>query len=198
MAEIDFWVMENAVAWIRKWLPHARDMTLSINVSPQKLLDDRLLKIIKKVLNDPLPAGWTLELEITESQAMEDVAKIQPVLEHISGMGIHIALDDFGSGYSTISHLIHFPLDKIKLDRNIVTGLQRHGGYRFLERIVGFCAITGCTILIEGVETQEELKQVRDSGVEVVQGFLFYPPLSGDALKAVLDSHTGPLPVPTR
>lgn len=187
MTEIDYWVLENAVGYIREHLADARDMILSINITPQTLMDRRLLKNIARVLNTPLPSGWTLEFEITESQDIGDLHHALPILKKINQMGILIALDDFGTGYSNISNLISLPLDKIKLDRAMVLGLQQPDGYAFLERIVKICALTNCTILIEGVENEDELLQVSTAGVDIVQGFHFYPPLSGGDLHQVLN-----------
>lgn len=190
MPEIDFWVLEHALDYVRENMSDAHDMTLSVNISPQTLSDYRLLHVVHKVMAKPLPAGWTLEFEITESQKIHEPVRVAKVLEYMRSRGIKIALDDFGSGYSTLHYLTRYPLDKIKLDRSMVLGLAKPDGFSFLQQVVKLCMVVQCEILIEGVETQKELEQVQLAGIEFCQGFLFYRPLPGKAICQLLaDQH---------
>lgn len=190
MPEIDFWVLEHALDYVRENMSDAQDMTLSVNISPQTLSDYRLLHVVYKVMAKPLPAGWTLEFEITESQKIQEPARVAEVLEYMRSRGIKIALDDFGSGYSTLHYLTRYPLDKIKLDRSMVLGLAKPDGFSFLQQVVKLCMVVQCEILIEGVETQKELEQVKLAGIEFCQGFLFYRPLPGKVIRQLLaDQH---------
>ncbi|MGB7799741.1 EAL domain-containing protein [Buttiauxella sp.] len=186
MPEIDFWVMEHALDYVREHMSDSEAMTLSVNISPQTLIDYRLLSVVRKVMATPLPAGWSLEFEITESQKVQDPVRVADVLEELRGLGIKIALDDFGSGYSTLHYLTRYPLDKIKLDRSMVLGLAKPDGFSFLQQVVKLCAVIQCEILIEGVETQDELELVQKAGIELCQGFLFYRPLPGNAVCPLL------------
>lgn len=179
MPEIDFWVMEHALSYVRENMSEAENMAISINISPQTLIDYRLLNVVRKVLAEPLPAGWKLEFEITESQKVQEPVRVAEVLEKMRNLGIKIALDDFGSGYSTLHYLTRYPLDKIKLDRSMVLGLAKPDGFNFLKQVVKLCTVIQCEILIEGVETAKELDQVNSAGIELCQGFLFHRPLPG-------------------
>lgn len=179
MSEIDFWVMEHTVNYIHESLQGASGLTISVNVSPQTLVDDRLFPIIDRILNRPLPPGCTLEFEITESQKVTDPDKVVFVLHELSKRGIRLALDDFGSGYSTLNYLTSYPLDKIKLDRSMVQGLVRPEGFNFLCQVVRLCKISRCALLIEGVETEDELMQAKAAGIPFCQGFFFHRPMSG-------------------
>lgn len=179
MPEIDFWVMENALDYVRENMSETESMTLSVNISPQTLVDYRLLHIVNKVLAKPIPAGWNLEFEITESQKVHEPVRVAEVLEKLRSLGIKIALDDFGSGYSTLHYLTRYPLDKIKLDRSMVLGLAKPDGFSFLQEVVKLCMVVKCEILIEGVETEDELEFVKMAGIELCQGFLFHRPLPG-------------------
>ncbi len=206
MADIDFWVIEQSINYLHQHLRSFKDMTLSVNVSAQTLLDKRLLTVISQVLEKPLPPGWTLEIEITETQAVIDPAGVIAILMQLKALGIRIALDDFGAGYSTLNYLTRYPLDKIKLDRSLVQGLSEKGGLQFLKQVTRLCRLTQCNLVIEGVETEDELRQVliegietdqelaqvRSVGIELAQGFLFWRPLSVDNLCVVLkENHHG-------
>lgn len=200
MADIDFWVIEQSVNYLHHHLQEFNEMTLSVNVSAQTLLDKRLFKVISQVLDKPLPPGWTLEMEITESQAVIDPVNVTSVLTKLKSMGIRIALDDFGAGYSTLNYLTRYPLDKIKLDRSLVQGLSENGGLQFLKQVTRLCRLTHCNLVIEGVETEDELRQVLiegietdqelaqvcSVGIELAQGFLFWRPLPVEKLCQVL------------
>ncbi len=179
MPEVDFWVMENALDYVRENMSETEGMTLSVNISPQTLVDYRLLHIVNTVLAKPLPAGWNLEFEITESQKVQEPERVAEVMGKLRSLGIKIALDDFGSGYSTLHYLTRYPLDKIKLDRSMVLGLSKPDGFNFLLQAVKLCMVIQCEILIEGVETEQELELVQKAGIELCQGFLFYRPLPG-------------------
>lgn len=186
MPEMDFWVMEHALDYVRENMSDAEDMTLSVNISPQTLVDYRLLNVVRKVLAKPLPTGWQLEFEITESQKVQEPVRVAEVLEKMRSLGIKIALDDFGSGYSTLHYLTRYPLDKIKLDRSMVLGLAKPDGFNFLRQVVKLCMVVKCEILIEGVETQDELAQVQMAGIEFCQGYFFHRPLPGNVVCQLL------------
>lgn len=186
MPEMDFWVLEHALDYVRENMSDAENMTLSVNISPQTLVDYRLLNVVRKVLAKPLPTGWQLEFEITESQKVQEPVRVAEILEKMRSLGIKIALDDFGSGYSTLHYLTRYPLDKIKLDRSMVLGLAKPDGFNFLRQVVKLCMVVKCEILIEGVETQDELAQVQLAGIEFFQGFLFHRPLPGNVVRQLL------------
>ena|GEM_PF-1621413 len=186
MPEMDFWVMEHALDYVRENMYDAEDMTLSVNISPQTLVDYRLLNVVRKVLAKPLPTGWQLEFEITESQKVQEPVRVAEVLEKMRSLGIKIALDDFGSGYSTLHYLTRYPLDKIKLDRSMVLGLAKPDGFNFLRQVVKLCMVVKCEVLIEGVETQDELAQVQMAGIEFCQGYFFHRPLPGNVVCQLL------------
>lgn len=204
MADIDFWVMEQAVSYLRQHLSHYTGMTLSVNVSPQTLTDKRLFNVISRILSEPLPKGWTLEIEITESQAVNAPEHVADILVQLKQRGIRIALDDFGAGYSTLNYLTRYPLDKIKLDRSLVQGLAKKGGLAFLRQVTKLCKITECHVVIEGVETEDELRQiliegveteqemalVRSAGIELAQGYLFWRPLPIKEICQVLEKNS--------
>lgn len=194
MPEMDFWVLENAIYHARYKFKQFSGMTLSINISPQTITDPRLLVIVDEALKDGMPTEWSLEFEITESQKITNPEELGFVIDVLRNKGIRVALDDFGSGYSTLSYLLKYRLDKIKLDRTLVTGLSLHHGGNFLKKVVHLCRTTCPVILIEGVETEQEYDECIDAGVDLIQGFLFYRPMPSDEVtKILLQDLTAPI-----
>jgi EAL domain-containing protein (putative c-di-GMP-specific phosphodiesterase class I)/cellobiose-specific phosphotransferase system component IIC len=190
MPEMDFWVLENAIAHTRSHFEKFSGMTLSINISPQTITDPRLLLIVDGALKDGMPTGWSLELEITESQKIKNPEELGCIINIFRNKGIRIALDDFGSGYSTLSYLLKYQLDKIKLDRTLVTGLSLPHGSNFLKQVVTLGRTACPHILIEGVETELEYDECMNSGVDSIQGFLFYRPMPSDELTKLLSKQS--------
>lgn len=188
MPEIDLWVLQSVVSTIRMQLSEFSGYTMSINMSPQTLSDTRLIPILKKCLTEPLPNGWALEFEITESQKINNPKSIAKCLVEIKKMGVKIALDDFGSGYSSISYLNEYDLDKIKIDRSLVQNLNKENGFDFLKNVVTLCQGTNALVLIEGVETESEKAMIYSAGVSYAQGYLFNRPLPFKSLYAFLDN----------
>ena len=129
-------------------------------------------------------------MEITESQRVKEPEQIIEVLAELRQLGIKIALDDFGSGYSTLSYLTQYELDKIKLDRTLVLGLAREGGEEFLHHVVQLCKSSGSLVLIEGVETEKEHQIVKNCGIHLAQGFLFHRPQPMNNLCKLLEVDT--------
>lgn len=186
MAEVDYWVLENAVNYVRDNMSHLRELTLAINISPQTLADYRLMSIIEQVLEKPLPEGWKLEFEITESQQLHNPEHVIEMINWLRTRNIKIALDDFGSGYATLAYLNQFSLDKIKLDRSLLQVLTTFNNPTFFSKVVELCHYEKTSLLAEGIETEEEYAKVKDAGVEYAQGFLFYRPLPGDEVCHIL------------
>ncbi|MEW7311186.1 EAL domain-containing protein [Buttiauxella gaviniae] len=190
MPEMDFWVLENAISHAREKLTFLPGMTLSVNISPQTITDPRLLVIVDDLLRQGIPSGCYLELEITESQKISNPEKLGSIISNLQEKGVKIALDDFGSGYSTLSYLLKYQLDKIKLDRTLVNGLSLPHGGKFLNQVVNLCRTSCSNILIEGVETELEYTECVKSGIDSIQGFLFYRPMPSEEINKLLLQHS--------
>ncbi len=128
-----------------------------------------------------------LELEITESVLLQDNEATLATLHQLRELGVRIAMDDFGTGYSSLSYLRSFPFDKIKIDRSFVRDLaeQRATAPAIVRAVAGLGASLGMTTTAEGVETVEQLAQVRAEGCTEVQGYLFSRPRRACDLPAV-------------
>lgn len=181
------WVLDEACAGIAR-LPepdHNLQM-LAINVSSLQLREPELVEQVVDALNNAQLTPDLLTLEITESLFIDDnqLPKVIDNLQVLRGMGVKIALDDFGSGFSGLRYLARLPVDSVKLDRGFINTsiTQRQQG--LVSGIVSLAHSLGLTVAAEGIETEEQLVEVSQSGCEFAQGYLFARPLP---LKRCLD-----------
>jgi diguanylate cyclase (GGDEF)-like protein len=175
------WVLRHACAEATSWPAHVK---VAINFSAVQFKDRNLPKMVFNALAaSGLPAE-RLEIEITESVLFENAEAVLAMLEEIHSFGVRIVLDDFGTGHSSLGYLRTFPFDKIKIDRSFVSDMS--GGSEAARAIVRAVACLGKDLGIatvaEGVETEDQLRHVRDEGCNEMQGFLFARPASAAAL----------------
>ena len=158
-------------AWIAQGLEPGR---MAVNLSARQFRQQELVEVIQQALAESGLPPHLLELEITESLAMDDVAFTRQVIGSLRALGVHSSLDDFGTGYSSLSHLSTLPFDVLKIDRTFVGGIGRQSSEAAIVRaVIALGHELGLTVVAEGVETLEELAFVREHGCDQVQGFLF-------------------------
>jgi diguanylate cyclase (GGDEF)-like protein len=150
------------------------DLTLAFNISPVQMRESSLgLRILTILAETGLPAS-RLELEITESALVDDEMMGQRTIDELRRAGIRIALDDFGTGYATMSQLLSFRFDKIKIDRSFVSRLGRDADSEVIVRaIIGLATGLGLSTTAEGIEDSTQLACVRSHGCQLGQGYLF-------------------------
>ena len=147
--------------------------------------DDLVPNLLNAIESADLDPG-AIVVEITESTAMEPLAIAN--IAAIKDSGVRIALDDFGTGYSNLASLRALPLDIVKLDKSIVTGITANSPSRaMLEGIVAMAHALGLQVVAEGVETKGELRVIEDTGCDLGQGFLFERPTAGSAIGRLLE-----------
>jgi EAL domain-containing protein (putative c-di-GMP-specific phosphodiesterase class I) len=159
-----------------------KSMTLAVNVSPVQIRDSNLVQKIHEVLfQTGLPAA-RLELEVTESVLIDDKVRALHVLQSLKNLGVSISLDDFGTGFSSLSTLIAFPFDKIKIDRSFVEDCSRNTQAALVTRtIIKMGMQMGCNIIAEGVQNEKHVAFLRAEGCKLMQGYLIGRPLSNEA-----------------
>ena len=124
-----------------------------------------------------------ITLEITESILIQSIDRAAEVLERLRQAGVHIALDDFGVGYSSLNYLSNLPVDIIKIDRSLTQQiLTNPKQYALLKSITDMAFVNGLEVVVEGVETQEEQKAIAASGVQYIQGYYYARPMAGGQL----------------
>ncbi|MBI4848825.1 MAG: EAL domain-containing protein [Nitrospirae bacterium] len=182
------WVLQQACLRLRSLqakYPSARPLTMSVNISSKQLFPS-LFKAVQKVLDETGVAPNTLILEITENMFMENVSTVSPLLSKLKDLHVQIHIDDFGTGYSSLSYLHHFPIDVLKIDRSFVTRIQRGENIEIVKAISTLAHSLNMEVIAEGVETEEQLTQIKSLNCEFAQGFLISRPLDDDNVEAFL------------
>ena len=158
-----------------------------MNLSALQFHDGDLAAEVCRALHQSGLAPNRLELEITETVLLEDTSKISEILHTMRNTGVRIAMDDFGTGYCSLSYLQSFPFDKIKIDQSFVRGLNDGTGSRAIVRAVTALANSlGMETVAEGVETMPQYDQVCADGCGEVQGYLFSRPRPANEVGAML------------
>ena len=186
--EIGDWVLRQAIAqqgrWVRQGLASG---TMAVNLSPRQMRAPDLAKRITSLLAEHGVAPDALELEITETALMEDVATAQRVLTELSRTGVKLAVDDFGTGYSSLAYLRSFPLNRLKIDRSFVRALGCDAHHESIARtIIVLAHSLDLSVVAEGVETEAQLSFLRANACEEMQGFLFSRALAVEDCESLL------------
>jgi diguanylate cyclase (GGDEF)-like protein len=178
------WVLREACRTAISWPAAVR---VAVNLSPVQFKNKRLYETVEAVLRESGLAPTRLELEITESLLLADNETTLKTLHRLRALGVRISMDDFGTGYSSLSYLRSFPFDKIKIDRTFMRDLKSKGdSLAIIKAVIGLGQSLGMSTTAEGIETEDQLAAVRDQGCNEVQGFLFSPPISAQAVTEML------------
>ncbi|MEM7461020.1 MAG: EAL domain-containing protein [Pseudomonadota bacterium] len=165
------------------------DTKVGINVSPLQLHSSRLLSLISRKLEETKIDPKRIELEITESVFLSDNAFILDRLRKLKDLGLRIAMDDFGTGFSSLAYLQRFPFDKLKLDQTFVRGIETSDQSRAIARAtISMAHALNLTVTAEGVESDVQAQFLRDHGCDELQGYLFSRPQDQSALIPYLRS----------
>jgi diguanylate cyclase (GGDEF)-like protein len=184
------WVLREACSAALMWPTDAR---VAVNLSPVQFKNKRLFETINGILSETGLPPTRLELEITESLMLNDSEQTLQTLHRLRAIGVRISMDDFGTGYSSLSYLRSFPFDKIKIDRSFMRDLESRGdSLAIIKAVIGLGHSLGMSTTAEGVETEEQLRAVREQGCNEVQGFLFSPPLEAVQVLTLLAKENRP------
>jgi len=152
---------------------------LSINISPKQLMEPNFVSNVINLTNEMAFDNRLVTLEITENVLINDLAKVQPILQSIRNNGLKLSLDDFGTGYSSLSYLSNLPIDEIKIDRSFIDKLLTNDQSESLVKtIIAIGQLCDLTVIAEGVETKEQYDHLRHYRCDLVQGYYFDRPLS--------------------
>jgi diguanylate cyclase (GGDEF)-like protein/PAS domain S-box-containing protein len=173
-------VLREACAAARRWSSEGSGFELvSVNLSPRQFSEEHLVDTIEAALTDTGLAPELLVLEITESVLIGDMLSTREKLNALRAMGVRIAIDDFGMGYSSLNYLRALPVDILKIDRSFVTGLGTGDSVDALvEAIVEMARVMGLETIAEAVEQPCEAERLRELGARLAQGFYFARPMS--------------------
>jgi EAL domain-containing protein (putative c-di-GMP-specific phosphodiesterase class I)/GGDEF domain-containing protein len=179
MEEVGLWVLNAACRQARAWEDQGLNgLKLAVNLSARQCRDPSLAKVIVRTLDRHGLRPESLELELTETAAMEDADRTRALLGELRDGGIGVAIDDFGAGYSSLSYLKNLPFSKLKIDREFVDRVdERRDSQAICAALVELSRRLDITVLSEGVERREEVDTLQALGCAVFQGYFFSPPL---------------------
>jgi EAL domain-containing protein (putative c-di-GMP-specific phosphodiesterase class I) len=164
---------------------------VAVNLSPMQFRRGRVVEdVLGALAESGLPAS-RLEIEITESVLLQDTPTTHAVLMQLHDAGVSISLDDFGTGYSSLSYLHRFPLQKVKIDRSFLRSSGADRSNKLLHGIARLSADLGMSVVVEGIETDEQLALVlAEPAITEAQGFLFSRPVPKRDIRALLSAAT--------
>lgn len=176
MPDVDFWVASEAVRQHLSWQEQGFELPITINISGATLASaehsERLLEILAR-------AHGKVSVEVTEDALVGDVLVTQRLIATLHGMGARFLIDDFGTGFSSLSYLHQFAVDAIKIDRSFVVALREPKGAQVLNGLLRFCETLNLGVVVEGVETREQLDFLQSSTELIIQGWYFSKALPG-------------------
>ncbi|HLH28678.1 MAG TPA: EAL domain-containing protein, partial [Acidimicrobiales bacterium] len=193
IGEIGRFVLRAACQQLVEWraVPGAGALTVAVNVSPYQLYDNRFVGEVRAALVDSGLPPSGLILELTESAFLSDTARVHHRLARLREIGVRIAIDDFGTGYSSLAYLRRLPIDFLKIDRSFVSELGTPSSEQarsLIRSIVSLGHDLGLVVVAEGIETADELDDVRATLCDLGQGFFLGMPEEPAALERLLSA----------
>ncbi|MGI5245478.1 putative bifunctional diguanylate cyclase/phosphodiesterase [Dactylosporangium sp. CA-139066] len=187
IAPLTHWVLERAIILASGWRRAGLAVPVAVNISARSLAERQLPETIGELLTRHRLPAELLVLEITETVMLSSSPVIDDVLSRVRRLGVQLAVDDFGTGFSAFTVLTRVPVQEVKIDREFVAQMldaPKHGA--IVQTTVDLARRLGLRVVAEGVENPEQRARLTELGCSAAQGFLFYPPLSPDGLLAVL------------
>jgi EAL domain-containing protein (putative c-di-GMP-specific phosphodiesterase class I) len=180
-------VLDAAMAQCAAWREQGIDLKVAVNVSASNLLDADFVGQVEEALARHGLEPWRLVLEITEDVVMTDPEKATEVLAGLSALGVELAIDDYGTGYSSLAYLKRLPVDELKIDRSFITHLATDKtDLAIVGSTIELARSLGMRVVAEGVEDDVTLRALADLGADIAQGYHFTRPLAPEALTAWL------------
>ena len=182
------WIIHTACMQAKSWQDQGFSaLRIAVNLSPLQFRQSNLVKQVKNALDATELSSSKLELEITESAAMEDFDKTIATLGILKSMGLHLSIDDFGTGYSSLSYLKRFPIHTLKIDQSFIRNLNTSfEDAAIVKSIITLAHSLKLSVVAEGVETKEQFDYLYNHECDEIQGYLFSPPVSADEFTKLL------------
>ncbi len=190
ISAINTWVLQSACHQLSIWQHHPitpEPLSISVNLSARLFSQPNLVDQIDRIIYENQINPEHLQLEITESVIMENTNAIKIILEQLKQRQIKLIMDDFGTGYSSLSYLHSFPLNALKIDKSFVKRMQENEeNMGLVPAMIGIANSMGMSAIAEGVETQEQLAQLRNLNCDFAQGYLFSKPIEEQLILKLL------------
>jgi diguanylate cyclase (GGDEF)-like protein/PAS domain S-box-containing protein len=195
MLQIGEWVIEEACRAAASWheaTADAEPVRVSVNLSPRQIARSDIATTVARILRETGLDPGMLELEITETMLFEDAPACIRALRKLKELGVRLVLDDFGTGYSSFGYLKHFEIDALKIDRSFIGDLAADGrDGAMIGAVLGMAGALDVAVTAEGVETSEQLAELRNRGCEFAQGYLLSRPIPAEGVVELLELGTG-------
>lgn len=183
------WVLYEACGQMRRWDEQGLEglLTISVNVSTYQLNHQDFVEVVKEVLEQTGLEATRLELEVTESAVMQNPERARSILTELHQLGVKIAIDDFGTGYSNLAQLKRFPIDYLKVDKSFISGIATDiQDVALVKAIIAMAYNLNLAVVVEGVETDEQLAFISELGAHMYQGYLCSEPLPVEEFEEIL------------
>ncbi len=186
--DIGEWVLKTACEQNKKWqdmgLAHLK---VAVNLSPIQIIDPNIAVKIEDIIQETGLDPKYIELELTESTAIQESDYVIDVLNRLKEIGVSIAIDDFGTEYSSLSRLKDLPIDRIKIDMQYIHGIENNEKDKAITMvIINLAKSLDLNVLAEGVETESQLEFLNEKMCEYAQGFYYYKPMPADKMEKIL------------
>ncbi len=192
IADLGKWTLGTAIRTLRGWLqalPASSTFTLHVNISPSELRRPGLVDFVRHTLDQYQVPPCRLALEIAETGLMSGDARGMQTLVELTKLGVSVQIDDFGTGYSSIAYLRELPVDTVKIDQSLTSGIADDPGQRgFVRAILHLIEAAGLRAIVEGVETAAQRAELLKVGAQFGQGYFFSRPMPETDLVALLES----------
>lgn len=186
------WVLKTACTQASAWQKEGNRIRVAVNVSGRQFQEKNMPQLVQSVLDETGLDATCLELELTESMLMTNSEATIHILGQLKAVGVGISIDDFGTGFSSLSYLTRFPIDIIKIDQSFISSLStKPEGASITLAVIALAKALGLKTVGEGVETADQLDFLRANGCDAIQGYYFSRPLTADAMSALLRRGTG-------
>jgi EAL domain-containing protein (putative c-di-GMP-specific phosphodiesterase class I) len=184
MTEITKIVLRKVIEQLKYLKSVGLEIKASINISPRDFNYKGFTSFIKDTLIDCEIDPSLIELEVTERSVLDKSQRVIELFNEFRQMGIKISVDDFGTGYNSLIHLVNVPMDFVKLDRSFITNITKPKYQKMIQRLISLAHDLDIKVIAEGVETKEQLDILKDMNCDIVQGYYLSKPLEADALEA--------------
>lgn len=188
--EIGSWVLDQAAMQCQRWKDEGiEDLHVSVNVSALQFKQQAVIGQVEKALQSSQLQASLLDIEITESCLLEDLKSVCQSLKYLRNLGLSISLDDFGTGFSSLSMLTQLQVDHLKIDRSFMKGIPgKPDSEMLVSTIILMAKSLGFKVVAEGVETAEQMAFLKDKGCDQIQGFYFSKPVSATAISEMMQA----------
>lgn len=192
IVQVGNWVFKTAISQGKRWLDLGYPIVVSVNVSVRQFKQENLVAQIDELLKTTGFPSHLLQIEITESLLMDDAERSEIIIRDLREIGVKISLDDFGTGFSSLSYLRRFSIDELKIDRSFVVDMELdETAQKIIKTVVDLGQALGMRVTAEGVETENQKVHLRNIGCDEIQGYIFSRPLlQNDFLKFITQSIT--------